>query len=139
MTALDEVAFVVAGAPPTAIAVPAEHVQRIAPEHAFTGDRMVDLRDLAGPSAPSDDPTHVLVARRRSVEIGLLVKGRVRFLVVPRSDVLALPASIEGPSRMSHVIATNGVPQIPVIDLHRLERSVSDEREPGRAENPETP
>jgi hypothetical protein len=122
-----EVAFVVAGAPPSALAVGAEHVRRIAPEHSFTGERVVDLRSLGalreGVPAPGEDANHVLVVGQQPDEIGLLVRGRIRFLVVPRSEILALPAPIERPSRMSHVIATGGVPRIPVVDLARLEPS----------------
>jgi hypothetical protein len=120
MSGADQLAFVVAGVPPSAVAVGAEHVRRIAPEHGFSGEQLVDLRDFGAPSAASDE-AHVLVIGGRSQEIGVLVAGRVRFLVVHKNDVLALPASIEEPTRMSHVIAQNGVPEIPVVALAKLE------------------
>jgi hypothetical protein len=121
-----EVAFVVAGAPPSALAVGAEHVRRIGPEHAFTGTRIVDLRSVGAQSHHDDDTRgrdtiHVLVVGQRTNEIGLLVRGRIRFLVVPRSEILPLPAPLERRSRMSHVIASGGVSRIPVVDLARLD------------------
>jgi hypothetical protein len=121
-----QMAFVVAGSPPAAVAISAEHVRRIAPEHSFTGDRVVDLRSLgpevgAASGTSHDDSSHVLVVGAPSDEIGVLVRGRIRFLVVQKSELLPLPAPIERPSRMSHVIASGGVPRIPVVDLARLE------------------
>ncbi len=121
-----QIAFVVAGSPPAAVAIGAEHVRRIAPEHSFTGDRVVDLRSLgpevSGPSGTSpDSSSHVLVVGGPSDEIGVLVRGRIRFLVVQKADLLPLPTPIERPSRMSHVIAAGGAPRIPVVDLARLE------------------
>jgi hypothetical protein len=120
-----QVAFVVAGAPPAALAVGAEHVRRIGPEHSFTGERVVDLRSLSAPSSEkgtaADEASHVLVVGQHANEVGLLVRGRIRFMVVPKSEILPLPPPIERPSRMSHVIASEGVPRIPVVDLARLE------------------
>lgn len=120
-----EVAFVVAGTPPSALAVGAEHVRRIGPEHSFAGERVVDLRQLGAPAgaggAPGEDASHVLVVGAEASEIGLLVRGRIRFLVVSKSELLPLPAPIERPSRMSHVIASGGVPRIPVVDLARID------------------
>jgi hypothetical protein len=120
-----EVAFVVAGAPPSALAVGAEHVRRIGPEHAFTGARVVDLRSYGAPhhdgAAPHEGAIHVLVVGQQEHEVGLLVRGRIRFLVVRRSDIVPLPTSIELPSLMSHGIASGGVPRIPVVDLARLD------------------
>jgi hypothetical protein len=120
-----QVAFVVAGSPPSALAIRAEHVRRIAPEHSFTGELVVDLRSLGASADSADGPagdggSHVLVVGRQPDEIGVLVRGRIRFLVVERSELLPLPATIERPSRMSHVIASGGVPRIPVVDLTRL-------------------
>lgn len=120
-----EVAFVVAGAPPAALAVGAEHVRRIGPEHSFTGERVIDLRSLgparADGATAADDASHVLVVGQNASEVGLLVRGRIRFMVVPKSEILPLPPPIERPSRMSHVIASGGVPRIPVVDLARLD------------------
>jgi hypothetical protein len=124
-----EVAFVVAGVPPSALAVGAEHVRRIAPEHSFTGEHVVDLRSLGaqgeGELAAGEGAIHVLVVGKQPDEIGLVVRGRIRFLVVRESEILPLPAPIQHPSRMSHVIASGGVPRIPVVDLARLERSAT--------------
>ena len=124
-----EVAFVVAGAPPSALAVGAEHVRRIAPEHSFTGEYVIDLRSLGAPDeaelAPGEGASHVLVVGKQPDEIGLLVRGRIRFLLVPESEILPLPAPIQHPSRMSHVIASGGVPRIPVVDLARLKRATA--------------
>jgi hypothetical protein len=122
-----EVAFVVAGAPPCAVAVGAEHVRRIAPEHSFTGERVVDLRSLGarGEHASGEGAGHVLVVGKQPNEIGLLVRGRIQFLVVRKSEILLLPAPIQHPSQMSHVIVSGGVPQIPVVDLARLEQSTA--------------
>jgi hypothetical protein len=119
-----EVAFVVAGAPPSAVAVGAEHVRRIAPEHSFTGERVVDLRAFGAEAEHGGaGASHVLVVGTQSDEVGLLVRGRIQFLVVRESEILLLPVPLQHPSRMSHVIVSGGVPSIPVVDLARLERS----------------
>lgn len=119
------VAFVVAGSPPEAVAIGAQHVRRIAPEHSFSGERVVDLRSL-GPdqsTAPGGggSTSHVVVVGAQPQEIGVLVRGRIRLLVVESSEILPLPATIERPSRMSHVIVSEGVPRIPVVDLARFD------------------
>ncbi|HYQ42605.1 MAG TPA: hypothetical protein VER11_11580 [Polyangiaceae bacterium] len=116
-----ELTFVVAGAPPQALAIAAERVRSIVPALAFAG-RQLDLRSLL-PMAPLDDGTHVLVVRGESSDVGLCVSGNLRMLTLAANAVLAVPAVLGEPSGLSHLLAPQGVPLMFVLDLARLDET----------------
>lgn len=112
--------FVVAGAPPSALAIAAERVRAIVPAVGYAG-RQLDLRGLL-PVAP-DDASHVLVVRREGREVGLCVNGHLRMLTLAASAVLAVPTLLGGPSGLSHLLAPQGVPLMFVLDLARIDET----------------
>jgi len=116
-----ELTFVVAGAPPQALAIAADRVRSIVPAVAFAGTQL-DLRPLL-PAAPPDDGAHVLVVRRDSSEVGLCVSGNLRMLTLAASSVLAIPGLLGEPSGLSHLLAPQGVPLMFVLDLARLDET----------------
>ena len=113
--------FVVVGAFPTALAVPAEQVNQIVPAGTFDGPSL-DLGSLT--AGEGDEPGHVLVVLGPSREVGLLVRGRPRLLAVADAEVLALPSLLARSSRMSHVLAPGGRPLVPVLHVARLDEAL---------------
>jgi len=116
-----ELTFVVAGAPPRALAIAAERVRSIVPAGSYPGIQL-DLRPLL-PAAPPDDGTHVLVVRGEGNEVGLCVNGHLRMLTLAASAVLAVPAVLGGAAGLSHLLAPQGVPLMFVLDLARLDET----------------
>jgi len=116
-----ELTFVVAGAPPQALAIAAERVRSIVPAPAYAGTPF-DLRAFL-PAAPEEDGTHVLVVRRDDQDVGLCVSGHLRMLTLAASAVLAVPAVLGEASGLSHLLAPQGVPLMFVIDLARLDET----------------
>jgi hypothetical protein len=116
-----ELTFVVAGAPPAALAVAAERVRAILPAAEFRGEAL----DLAAfwPNDANDDAAHVLVLGQGVGELGISVRGHLRMLTLEPSAVLPLPAVLRQSSGLSHLIAPRGVPLMFVLDLARLERA----------------
>jgi hypothetical protein len=116
-----ELSFVVAGAPPKALAIAAERVRSILPAVSYAGPQL-DLRPLL-PATPPDDATLVLVVRREGDDVGLCVSGHLRVLTLAASAVLAVPAVLGGASGLSHLLAPQGVPLMFVLDLARLDET----------------
>jgi len=116
-----ELTFVVAGAPPQALAISADRVRSIVPADSYAGSQL-DLCPLLPEPSPGDG-RHVLVVRRDGTDVGLCVSGQLRMLTVAASAVLALPASLGLPSGLSHLLAPQGVPLMFVIDLTRLDET----------------
>jgi hypothetical protein len=114
-----ELTFVVAGEPPSALAVAADRVREIVPCGVFSGIAL-DLRPLL-PDVPLEDDTHVLVVRREPGDVGLCVRGRLKMLTLAANAVLPLPAVVGQRAGLSHLIAPRGVPLMFVLDLTRLD------------------
>ena len=112
--------FVVVGAAPAAVAIPAAAVLNVLAERDFTGTAL-DLRALG--AASTDAGGHVLLVRASSAPIGLRVRGGLDLLSVREADVLALPPLVGRVAWMSHLIAPRGVPLVFVLDLARLDES----------------
>jgi len=114
----DELTFVVAGKPPSAVAVAAARVRSIVPATSFSGEAL----DLALFSATdAADAAHVLLLGHGSDELALSVKGHLTLLTLEASAVLPLPRLLRQSSGMSHLLAPRGVPLMFVLDLARLE------------------
>ena len=118
-TTESELTFVVAGAPPLALAVAADRVRSILPAAAFSG-KALDLASFL-PAGTSDDAGHVLVLGQGAGELGLSVRGHLRMLTLEASAVLPLPPVLRQSSGLSHLLAPRGVPLMFVLDLARLD------------------
>ncbi len=114
-----ELTFVVAGEPPSAVAVAADRVRAIVALTSFAGAPL-DLRPLSS-GAAAEDATHVLVVQRGDDELGLCVSGRLKLLTLGASAVLPLPDVVGRRAGLSHLLAPRGVPLMFVLDLARLE------------------
>lgn len=112
--------FVVIGQPPAALALAASEVRRIVVEAPGSTEHHLDLCGLFGIPVDAAAPSHVLFVRRGSRELGLVARGPLAFSTVAAADVYPLPSEIAAPSSMSQVIASGGVPRIPVLDVARL-------------------
>jgi len=112
--------FVVVGAAPAAVAIPAAEVLNVLAERDFTGTAL-DLRSLG--SASDDASEHVLVVRSSGAPIHLRVRGGLDLLRARAAEVLALPPLVGRVAWMSHLIAPRGVPLVFVLDLARLDES----------------
>ena len=112
--------FVVVGAAPAAVAIPAAAVLNVLAERDFTGTAL-DLRVLGAASA--DASGHVLLVRGTAAPIGLRVRGGLDLLSARAAEVLALPPLVGRVAWMSHLIAPRGVPLVFVLDLARLDES----------------
>jgi hypothetical protein len=127
-----QLTFLVAGEPPSALAVAADRVRAIVSRAVFVGDPL-DLRPLL-PAAPPDEGTHVLVVRRDADDVGLCVSGRLKLLTVAVNAVLPLPDVVGRAAGLSHLLAPRGVPLVFVLDLARLD-ATRPERCPWRTQS----
>jgi hypothetical protein len=112
--------FVVVGAAPEAVAIPAAAVLNVLAERDFTGTAL-DLRALGAASAEASG--HVLFVRGSGAPIGLRVRGGLDLLSAREAEVLPLPPLVGRCAWMSHLIAPRGVPLMFVLDLERLDQS----------------
>jgi hypothetical protein len=110
--------FVVVGAAPAAVAIPANAVLNVLAERDFAGTAL-DLRPLGAASA--DASGHVLLVRGAGAPIGLHVRGGLDLLSARETEVLPLPPVLGRSAWMSHLIAPRGVPLVFVLDLARLD------------------
>src|SRR5688572_19339825 len=120
MQAEQTIKYVVVGAAPAAIAIPASGVRSVLRERDFSGTAL-DWRELG--AANADASGHVLLVGRAAEPIGLHVRGGLELLSVRSSEVLPLPDLIGRPAWLSHLIARRGVPLVFVLDLERLDAS----------------
>ena len=112
--------FVVVGAAPEAVAIPAGAVLNVLSERDFSGSAL-DLRALG---AASDDASgHVLLGAGEGAPIALRVRGGLDLLSARETEVLPLPPLLGRSAWMSHLIAPRGVPLLFVLDLARLEEA----------------
>jgi hypothetical protein len=112
--------FVVVGAAPAAVAIPAAAVLNVLAERDFTGTAF-DLRALGADS--TDATGHVLLVRGADAAIALRVRGELDLLSARETEVLPLPPLVGRCAWMSHLIAPRGVPLVFVLDLARLDES----------------
>jgi len=112
--------FVVVGAAPAAVAIPAAAVSNVLAERDFTGTAL-DLRELGTQRA--DAGGHVLLVRGAGAPIALRVRGELDLLSARETEVLPLPPSLGHAAWMSHLIAPRGIPLVLVLDLARLDES----------------
>ena len=110
--------FVVVGAAPAAVAIPAAAVANVLAERDFAGTAL-DLRELGAASV--DASGHVLLVRGAGLPIALRVRGGLDLLSAREADVLPLPPLLGRSAWMSHLIAPRGVPLVFVLDLARLD------------------